>query len=285
MALNPILNNVPFFRLFGDNPRATNMTSVQKMSAALNSLNIQHTNMYRVFIPNPAGQYNLPRVSSTNMGGARSFVNQSTQEVLGFFCADINLPGVSLATTEIRRQGIGPFEKKPYAPIMVDSTFQFMVDGEGFISQFFFEWVRYILNYSMGNKGMNGLAYSMNAYEVDYKVNYAVDIVIEVFDKSGRLIKVYTLYEAYPLQLGEVQMSYASIDEVMRLPVTFTYRDFELQHGGSQEKFFGTSNQRDINIDGDASRIETRTARTLLADATNAVARQLQNTSFGGVTT
>lgn len=270
---NPILNNVPFFRLFGDNPRAQNMSSVQKMSAVLNSLNIQHTNMYRVLIGTPPGLFNLPIVSSNNFGDRGAPLrNNSTQEVLSFFCTDINLPGVSLATTEIRRHGIGPFEKKPYVPIMADTTFQFIADGEGFITQYFHEWIRYIINYSMGDKGMNGRRYSLNAYEVDYKVNYSTDIIIQIFDKTSRLVKEYTLYEAYPLQIGEVQMSYASTDELMRLPVTFTFRDFEVLHGGGQERlvnripgddFINSTDARTNNLQGDldASNLATQNLR------------------------
>ena len=35
-------------------------------------------------------------------------------------------PGVSMATTEIKRYGVGPIERKPYLPIFTDQQFSFI---------------------------------------------------------------------------------------------------------------------------------------------------------------
>lgn len=212
---------------------------VEKMKSFLNAYGVQHTNLFRVTIPIPGTEFNFLNYVRDNNGlmppASIATIDPTTKSrVLQFYCTDINLPGVSFATSEVRRYGYGPYKRKPYTPIFADSTFTFLGDGQGIIHQHFLDWMRKIINYSVGSGAMAGTAGTssrsgMLAYEVEYEKYYSVNAIqIEVFDKAQGLSGLYYLYDAYPINIGEIALSQSSQDEIMRIPVVFTFRDFEM---------------------------------------------------------
>ena len=78
---------------------------------------------------------------------------------------------------------------------------------------------------SSGTTSYNGL----NAFEVEYKNDYAVDIVITCYDERDQSIVICTLRRAFPIFLGDIQLSWAENDSFMRIPVTFTYQTWDLE--------------------------------------------------------
>lgn len=150
--------------------------------------------------------------------------------VIPFLTEATNIPGMSLATSEIRRYGYGPIERKPYAPVFTDQTFTFLGDGTGQIHQFFYSWMNGIVKsdrmpYSSFGVGFNGL----KPFEVEFKNQYATEIRITVLDEANKKVIVVNLHEAYPIFLGDVALSWADNDSIMRIPVTFTYFNWSLE--------------------------------------------------------
>lgn len=163
----------------------------------------------------------------------RCLNNQRTLEdtrVLSFLCDSASLPGVSLATSEIRRYGYGPVEKKPYAPIFVDSSMSFLVDGDRFIQNFFTRWMSSIVNFRSDPYGKVLIANTntLKAYEVNYKNQYATDILITTVDEKGTDIITIQLKQAYPILMGDIALSWGDTDSIARLPVTFTYTTWDI---------------------------------------------------------
>lgn len=225
------------------NPINQTIFGVEQFKSALNVYGIQPTNLYRVSIASPRvlSNYNL---FNQNPNRPTLSPNPDAGRILGFYCTDINIPGISLATTEIRRYGVGAFQRMPYTPIFADTTFTFLADGTGNIHTFFNDWMRNIVNYSMGRQSFGASSYNTfngaAAYEVSYKADYeSPGITIEVFDKTGRLQQVITMYQAYPINIGEVTMSYSTTDDIARIPITFTFRDYEVVYSNQQPSPIG----------------------------------------------
>jgi len=145
-----------------------------------------------------------------------------------FLAESVNLPGVSFATTEIRRYGYGPIERKPYMPIFVDNTISFLGDGKGRMYKFLYTWMNTIIKFDEMPSGKTG---SNNArpFEVDFKNDYSVDITIITVDEANNKIIELKLYDAYPIFMGDIQMNWGSNDDVMRIPVTFTFFNWKMQ--------------------------------------------------------
>lgn len=174
-------------------------TTVDKLNG------LQRPNHFYVTIPNP-------RVMQGDIGPI----------LLPFLTESCNLPGVQLATSDIRRYGYGPIEKKPYAPIFVDQQMSFLGDASGTVHKFFYKWLNSIVKYDefpQGRKGMNGA----RPFEVEYKREYAVDITISAIDEVDRKIMEIKLYDAFPIALGDVNMSWSQNDGYVSFPVTFSY--------------------------------------------------------------
>lgn len=174
--------------------------------STINNLSgLQRPNHFYVTIPNP-------RILQGDIGPI----------LLPFLTESCNLPGVQLATSDIRRYGYGPIEKKPYAPIFVDQQMSFLGDASGTVHKFFYKWMNGIVKYDefpQGRKGYN----DVRPFEVEYKRQYAVDITISAIDEVDRKIMEIKLYDAFPVALGDVNMGWGNNDSYVTFPVTFSY--------------------------------------------------------------
>lgn len=142
-----------------------------------------------------------------------------------------NLPGVAIATDDIRRQGFGAIEKMPYVPVFdsVDITVRSDVDGKAY--EFFQTWMKLIVNFDErydlgGGTGITRDTRGITGYEVSYKSEYTADTSILVHDvvTDKPTIKV-TLKDCYPLHVGNVPLNWAA-NEIVKFPVTLTFTDW-----------------------------------------------------------
>ena len=58
-------------------------------------------------------------------------------------------------------------------------------------------------------------------------VDYQVDAFIDQLDRNGNTLKSYTLRGAYPVEVSDIALNYATNDEVETFGVTFQYQYFE----------------------------------------------------------
>lgn len=154
---------------------------------------------------------------------------------LSFRNDSFSTPGLSLATSDVRRYGVGPTEKKPYGVVYQDVTYNYILDATNTQHKFFYKWMDSIVKHSYKNietpdtsSLYTGTKYP---YEVNYKSEYATRILIHSFDEKfdnaenriNREAQQVTLEEAYPVFIGDIQYNWAGVDQLIRLPVTFTY--------------------------------------------------------------
>jgi len=133
-------------------------------------------------------------------------------------------PGVSLATSEVRRYGIGPIERKPYVPLFLDVGLSFIGDSQGVIHKYFYLWMNSIINFTnlpTGNSPSD--AFGKQPFEVEYKENYTTTVEIVTFDEAQNKVGIVRLYNAHPVQIGEVQRSWGDENTLVRIPIQFTY--------------------------------------------------------------
>ena len=156
-----------------------------------------------------------------------------------FFCETASLPGISFATDDIRIFGYGAVEKRPIGANFTDMPLTFFNDNDGRVLSFFHKWIQAVYNYdnkSNPNGTTQGLV--MNSYA--YPSEYYGTIVIDHFDEVGGVLKPptninvsgdvqevdsetgnyrivsYTLNEAFPISIQDVNMSW---DEIGRAHV------------------------------------------------------------------
>lgn len=174
--------------------------------STINGLNgVQRTNHFYVTIPNPP-------VLQGDIGPI----------ILPFLTEAASIPGVMLATSDVRRYGYGPTEKKPYLPVFVDQQMTFLGDGSGLVHKFFYKWMNSIVKYDQFPLGRQG-ANRLRPFEVEYKRQYAVDITITAIDEVDRKIMEIKLFDAFPIAVGDIGLGWGQTDGYVNIPVTFTY--------------------------------------------------------------
>lgn len=179
---------------------------------------ILKNNKFYVRMPVPRGLFTSP-VSN---------LSKNVSRMLEFWCEGVNVPGVSLQTTEVRRYGYGTIEKKPYVSLNNDITLSFIGDGKGEIWTYFQQWMRLIVNYDVRNgiNGQTGLVSGQMPFELSYKDQYGVDATVHVFDDQGNETIRVVLRDAYPIFIGDIQLNWQDTNSLMRIPVTFTVYDW-----------------------------------------------------------
>lgn len=139
-------------------------------------------------------------------------------------------PGISMATTEIKRYGVGPIERKPYLPIFTDQQFSFINDTDGLVHKFFYLWMNAIAGYDelpRGNAEKD--IFGKLPFEVEYKDNYKTIINIYIYNENQNKVGVVQLMDAYPLFVGDISRSWGDQSSFVKFPVTFTFSHWKYE--------------------------------------------------------
>ena len=150
---------------------------------------------------------------------------------LEYWCEMTHIPGISVATNEVRRYGYGNIEKKPYVAVNNDVDMTLLSDSDGAIWEFFQQWVRLIANNDMRTginpTTSNGLLPGQMPFERAYKYEYVSDIEILVFkETSDTPSLVIILREAFPIFLGDIELNWNENNTVAKIPITFSVYDW-----------------------------------------------------------
>lgn len=147
------------------------------------------------------------------------------RELVSLRAERVTTPGVQIATSAVRRYGVGPLERLPHTATFGDMNISFIGDARGVIHQFFYAWMRGIVGFHdtprLGSS--NDSMYGRYPYEVGYRYNYSTPIDIVTYDEIQEKIGTVRLYNAYPIAIGEIGRSWDSVNDLVRIPVTFAY--------------------------------------------------------------
>jgi hypothetical protein len=182
--------------------------------------------------------------------------------IFEFLCESAVLPGFALQTEEIRMTGYGNVNKVPYAPIFQDVPLTFYCDSDGKVLKFFHSWMQSIFNWNE-NTPRNGESAGLKPNLLAYPKDYFGTVEIIHYDDTGNIttksnssnlatkenrsankqpnqpknpppakeqgVIKYTLNEAYPISVGDIQVGWGMDDTLVRIPVTFSYKYWNAQ--------------------------------------------------------
>jgi hypothetical protein len=156
-----------------------------------------------------------------------------TSRMLEFWCMATPLPGYTVGTHDILRYSYGPVEKKPFTPIFTDLTLVFLGDAQGIIKKYFDTWQTCIINKDNRWGDIKGEGSTITAkgagstrldpFEISYKSDYETVVEIITFNDAGEKSSVYVLQEAYPIMVSDIQLNWGEMNNIMAVPVTFTF--------------------------------------------------------------
>jgi len=210
----------------GSDPRSFN---IDQFRAAINRRGVARNNFYTV-------EFYLTESIRKNMGIVDN--TSSLMRDILMYAESATLPGLQLATTEVRNQGVGPVQYRPYAPLFSrELTINFIVDSSGIIADLFYTWMRTAVNYTSQNYNVGApLTYNKAApFEVSYPAEYQSTLNINVKNNiitgvdnnktptTAPFLLRYSLYNAYPVNVMDMRVSYGAQDQLLILPVSFNY--------------------------------------------------------------
>lgn len=183
--------------------------------AGIRQFGIQKTNMAYV-------EFGLPPILQGVDG-----MNSQVLLLARHRAAAFPTPGTTFATSEIKRYGVGPVERKPYLPLFNDIPVEFIGDSRGNIHKFFYVWLNSIINfidlpYDGAFKDKFG-GVSKNPFSLEFKDNYKTRLLIRSFDDAqGQLTSVY-LEDAFPVSISDIQHNWNDENTLVRFTVNFSY--------------------------------------------------------------
>jgi len=164
---------------------------------------------------------------------------------LTFFCKNATIPGMVFNT--VQYENVAQMRKvMPVAwnPEPVQSIF--MLDSDHQILSFFHSWAQNIVNFSTAAGSFSEVDGKL-PFEVGYKDEYAATIVIRHYStnyqQSGAYYEV-VLRNAFPIQIGDVDLAWENNDQYAVLPVSFQYDEIQFtgEKIGSPTARFGRGN-------------------------------------------
>lgn len=158
-------------------------------------------------------------------------------------------PGVSLATSELRRYGVGPVEKKPYLPTFADIPVEFIGDSNGNIHKFFYLWMNGIVNFldlprENANSDKFGTS-SKKPFALEYKDNYKTTLRIRTFNDNQESLADIILENAFPVSMSEIQYNWNDESQLVRFTVNFTYTHWKYDVESSKFNFAPPGKERE----------------------------------------
>ena len=158
---------------------------------------------------------------------------------LKFMCHKAELPSASFSTSDARTYG--SYFKIPYVDTYTDITLEFIVGSDMFERRFFDAW-RYTIQ-------------DPETADFNYIDEYSTTITIWQQDAFGRNNYGVTLFQAWPVTVGNMGLSYDAMNQYHVLPITFTYRKWisndiftntptEIKNAGGNSQIFETTIQR-----------------------------------------
>lgn len=171
------------------------MASIDGIVGVLTRGGLTRTNRFDVHFSTPKG------VWSAGMTGRDMLMR----------CTSVTLPGKSYTTAERRIHG--PFSKLPYESIFNDVTASFILSENLMEKDIFQQWQDVVQNKDTGNFG--------------YYDDYITDILIIPKTVTGEISNEFTLFDAWPMSISDIQYDMSDINSFGRIDVTFAYTKWE----------------------------------------------------------
>ena len=171
--------------------------NVETFKGRMSKKDLMRASSYEVFVNPPVGDGQGIRLSAET----------------------VSLPGASFMSVDnYKPYGLGKSHTIPYAGNLQAISMTHMVDADNDIVQLFYDWTNSIVDYGKNN---DYLARYLNTYT-------AKPLMIFLYDLKGNNTKTYNVQDAFPISVDQMQMSWGSSDEILKLSVTYKFTEYFL---------------------------------------------------------
>ena len=143
-----------------------------------------------------------------------------------FRAATTDLPGRNLEIYETKYAG--PNINLPFTPVYQPLNIEFIEDSEMNIRAVFDRWLDFQRRGEKVDAKLGGQYNELNS--LVYYDDFIVDTVfLDVINPTNKFITRFTFFECYPVAIAPTNVSWENNNSVMRIPVEFAYRYYEVK--------------------------------------------------------
>jgi len=141
-------------------------------------------------------------------------------ELLKIRADSVSLPGVSFASVDQYKPfATGRTYNIPHSFTPQEITVSHLIDTNSDVLKSLIDWASFIVDF----KGETSAPFTANYFK-----EYVSDATILLYDNAGTPRKTITLVDTYPSTIDQVQMSWASSDEIARVNVSYQFVDYTI---------------------------------------------------------
>lgn len=148
--------------------------------------------------------------------------NPAITRYLSMQCEAAELPGKSLATTEVKIYG--PSFKVPYQTQYTESTLSFLCTNDFYERKLFDRWIESIMPTDTNNL----------RFAKDQESRYLTNIKVIQYDDFIKQIYAVELIDAFPVSISAQPLSWSD-DNFHRLSVQFSYQKYRTIYQGTYD--------------------------------------------------
>lgn len=163
-----------------------------------------------------------------------SGVDNGTLQDVTYFVDTANSPSIQFSADEVKFKGYGMTEMRPAQASHEPLTVTIIGDQRGLFKDLFERWFKLVFNFDQ-EETMHGIP--LETY--NYPSEYWGTIELYLYDVESKLYTTYKMHKAFPLNMGAVSLGYSDTDSLLRLSLTFEYRNYS--------KTVGETLQQSIN--------------------------------------
>jgi len=162
--------------------------------------------------PFAEGQYLRPTKFKTIINIPQKISAAHDAEMVSYSVQNCTIPGRRFATADTRR-GTTLMHKMPYDVMYPEVTMTFQVTKHMKERQIFDMW--------------QDIIYNPNNNVFGYFDDYKADVKIIQLDNATDEVRIYTLYDAYPIAVSDVQLAWDAFDQIETFTCSFVYKKWD----------------------------------------------------------
>ena len=178
-------------------------------------------NLYSIQIYMPAGFKGIGTIPKTGFYNLADTVIGANGQ-LSYMAKAVSVPGKSIGTIDAKR--FGPVFKVANDLIVDTVSMTFMLSEDWKEHKFFDGWLSGIMGSVAPGTGSTSGERTM--YTVSYYQDYISQVEIIPLDRQGGVASIIVLHEAYPTNIGPVELAWGDSGEVATFTVTWSFRDW-----------------------------------------------------------
>lgn len=156
--------------------------------------------------------------------GVSSRISQGMPtEDLMFFCEAVELPPINILTQDYQKNAFGQTERRPSSVAFPLVPAVFLVDSGNKVMDFFHRWLQAMINFDQRLGHWSADSAGKTPFQIAYKEDYVATVEILLYSADNGKYYNYKLVNAHPVEVGSISLAWSNNDQVMVLPVVFSY--------------------------------------------------------------